>query len=334
MRPRHFPLHCALLALSILCTLFVLPAAAQSNEQDFKALIKERKFAELEKLATERTAKDNKDDVAWWYLSRFGAGDQVKRDALIPKLEKCIAELPESARCHHALGAVFGSSAMSAGMVNGIKYAGKIKDMFVKAVELDPNHFDMRRDLGMFYLQAPGIVGGSVRKARANADDFAKLNPAQAQLLRADIHIYEKEFDQADKVLASIKPAAGDDALSNAISGAFTNLGFSYINDKKPALAVALFERRIVADMNNAVAHFGLGRAHLENGAIDLAIAALEKALVLDPRTNAHYRLGIAYQTKGDKSKAIAAFQQFITYGSGKALDDAKARLDTLKKSV
>jgi tetratricopeptide (TPR) repeat protein len=306
-----------------------------NSEADFKALIKERKFAEAEALAQQRVAKDSKDDTAWWYLSRFGAGDEKKREALIPKLEKCIADLPMSAKCHHALGSVYGAAAQSAGMVNGIKYAGRIKDMFAKAVELDPANYDSRRDLNMFYLQAPGIVGGSVRKAFANADAHAKLNPAQGAILRAEAHAYDKEFEQAEKLLAGIKPVAGDDTTPGLLAQAWFGVGVAMISDKKAPAAVALFERRVAAEPMNAVLHAGLGRAQLETGAAEAAIASYEKALALDKSLNVHYRLGIAYQTKGDKAKALAALQQFMgTNPSGRAADDAKSRIEVLKKAA
>ena len=45
-----------------------------------------------------------------------------------------------------------------------------------------------------------------------------------------------------------------------------------------------------------------------------------------------HYRLGIAYQTKGDKPRAITAFQQFLGYAPpGKSADDARQRIEMLK---
>jgi tetratricopeptide (TPR) repeat protein len=311
-----------------------LSTHAHASDQEFKALIKERKFAEAEKLANERVAKDPKDDTAWWYLARFGAGDQAKRGALIPQLEKCVADLPMSAKCHHALGVVYGSAALSAGVVNGIKYAGRIKDMFLKAVELDPASFEARRDLNMFYLQAPGIAGGSVRKAKANADAHAKWHAQQSQILRAEILTYEKDFEMAERTLSTLQPASGDEQTIAAAQAAWNNLGFALIGDRKHAQAVALFERRVATNPDSVSAHLGLGRAHLESGAVDAAIAALEKALALDARAAAHYRLGIAYQAKGDKAKAVAALQKFITYGSGRALEDAKARLETLKKAA
>lgn len=325
-------LHCASVALLLsLCSTW---SHAQADA-DFKALLKERKFSDIETLALQRVTKDSKDDVAWWYLARFGAGDEKKREALVPKLEKCIADLPMSAKCHHALGTVYGIAAQTAGMVNGIKYASRIKEMFAKAVDLDPANYDSRRDLNMFYLQAPGIVGGSVRKAFANADAHAKLNAAQGAILRAEAHAYDKDFEPAEKLLAGVKPAAGEDNTASLLAQAWISVGIAMINDKRVPAAVSLFERRIAVEPMNAAFHAGLGRAQLEAGAVDAAIATLEKALMLDKNMNVHYRLGIAYQTKGDKAKALAALQQFMGTGpSGRAADDAKARIETLKTSA
>ncbi|MBL8520550.1 MAG: hypothetical protein JNK75_07735 [Betaproteobacteria bacterium] len=305
------------------------------SDLDFKALLKERRFSEMEALARDRLAKESKDDVAWWYLARYGAGDAKKREALIPKLEQCVADLPMSAKCHHALGTLYGVVAQSAGMVNGIKYAGRIKEMFARAVELDPTSFEARRDLNTFYLQAPGIAGGSVRKAIANAEAHGKLNAVQGTLLRVDVHVYEKEFELAEKLLSGVRPAPGDEATAGQLTQAWVNVGLSMVNDKKPALGVALFERRLATEPANAVFHAALGRAQLENGATDAAIASMEKALSLDKQLNVHYRLGIAYQIKGDRNKALAALQQFMsTNPAGRAADDAKTRIEALKKAA
>ena len=313
--------------------LFPAVAFAQSTDAEFLALLKDRKTAEVETLANERIGKNAKDEIAIWYLANVTAGDAAKREASIKKAEACVAVVPNSAKCHHALGRLFGAAALSSGPLAMIKYAGRIKEEFLAAVEFDPKSFDARRDLNQYYLQAPGIAGGSVRKAIANADDFGKTNATQGQLLRAEVHAYEKEYDKAESVLSAIKPA-GDETTAAALLQAWSSLGFALINNKQPAKAQSLFERLLAADMNNAVLHFGLGRAHLENNAIDAAIASLERALKIDSKMNAHYRLGIAYQTKGDRPKALAAFQQFLTYAtSGKSADDARQRIDALKKS-
>ncbi|MBI3715547.1 MAG: tetratricopeptide repeat protein [Betaproteobacteria bacterium] len=308
------------------------PVLAQSNEGEFRALLKEQKVAEAESLARERIAKNPKDDVALWFLVRTMAGDEKKREVVIPLAEQCIAALPQSARCHHALGTLFGAAAQSGGFSAALKYGSRIKEEFVKAAELDPKFFEARRDLGQFYLQAPGIAGGSVRKAIENADEFARIDANRGALMRADVHVYEKEFDQAEKVLSRVQ-AGSDTQLAEALTQSWAGVGFSLINEKEPAKAQKLFERLVAADMSSAFAHFGLGRAQLENKLVDAAIASFERALQLNDKLRAHYRLGIAYQTKGDKPKALAAFQQFISYqANGSAADDARSRIEVLKR--
>ena len=319
--------------IPLLLLFLSLFARAQSTDAEFAPLLKERKIAEVEKLANEHIALNANDDVAIWYLANVVANDAVKRELVIAKAEACTKALPNSAKCHQALGRLYGAAAMSSGMVAGIKYASRIKDEFARAVELAPMNFDARRDLNQFYLQAPGLAGGSVRKALANCEEHAKLNPAQGKLLRAEVHIYEKEFDNAEAILATLKQTR-DEVVARTLPQAWASLGFAMIGDKQAGKAQSLFERLIAFDMESAMLHFGLGRAQLEINAVDAAIASMERALKLDGKLNAHYRLGIAYQTKGDKPKAIAALQQFLIYATnGKAADDAKQRIENLKKT-
>ncbi|MBL8523007.1 MAG: tetratricopeptide repeat protein [Betaproteobacteria bacterium] len=314
--------------------LLPLLAGAQSTDAEFRALLKERKVAEAETLANERIAKNVKDEVAIWHLANLTSGDAAKREMTIKKAEACVAALPKSGKCHNALGRLYGAMALSSGTMAMMKYAPRIKEEFLAAVEFDPKSFEARRDLNQYYLQAPGIAGGSVRKAIANAEDFGKINAAQGKLLRAEVHIYEKEFDKADAVLAGIQPA-GDETIGTSLQQAWISLGFAMINDKQVPKAQSLFERLLAVDMNNAAMHFGLGRAQLENKMIDGAITSMERALKIDPKLSGHYRLGLAYDAKGDKPKALAAFQQFLTYATtGKAADDARQRVDALKKTL
>ena len=313
--------------------LLALPclAYAQSTDAEFQSLLKERKFQEVEVLANAKIAKNPSDELAIWYLTNVTANDKAKRETSIVKAEACIAALPKSAKCHHSVGRLYGATALSSGPLDMLKYASRIKDEFLLAVELDSSNYDARRDLSQYYLQAPGIAGGSLRKAKNNADEMGKINPTLGKLLRADVHIYEKEFDEAEVLLAGIKPGTDEQAI-NGLTQGWISLGFGLIVDKQAAKAQVLFERLLQGDPANATLHFGLGRAQLENNVVDAAIASMERALKIDSKLTAHYRLGIAYQQKGDKPKAIAAFQQYLSYASsGKSADDAKKRLGELK---
>lgn len=318
---------------ALVLALAAAPAFAQSSPSDFTALLAARKLGEVEALARERTARNPRDDVAWSVLARVVGDDAKKRDELLPQVEKCVADLPQSARCHHAAGTLYAALATSAGLSSGLKYAGRIKDSFVRAVELDAGNFQMRRDLIQFYLQAPGIAGGSVRRAVAQAEAYAALDPMRGRLLRADVHAYEKEWGPAESLLASVQPQ-GDADLAEQLQAARVTLGFAQLNAKEPARARQAFEAALAAAPGMALAHMGRGRALLELQEVDAAITALERAVALDAKVGAHYRLGVAYEQKGERGKAAAAFEQFLGYRpAGPGSDDARKRLASLRGS-
>lgn len=322
------------LCLSALALLLAAsPAFAQSTDADFAPLAKARKTTELAALARERALQNPKDDVALWYWVRSTGGDASLRTDLTARAEACVAALPQSAHCHSALGGLYGQAATSGGMAAGMKLAGRIKESFLKAVELAPRNFAMRRDLNQFYLQAPGIAGGSVRKAIQNADAFAQIDAPRGQLLRAEVHAYEKEFPQAEALLAGIKPGADAD-LAQSLQASTVSLGFALMEADAAPRAQKAFERAAAlegAASVESLAQLGLGRALLAQSQTDAAIAALERALQLDPKSLAHYRLGQAYQARGDGAKARASYKQFLLQVSqGKAADDARQRLASL----
>jgi len=166
------------------------------------------------------------------------------------------------------------------------------------------------------------------RLAKHAGDDVALWH-----LARAEVHTHEEEFDEAQTLLGAIKPGT-DVALAEAARDATSALGLALLDDGQAARARKVFERQVAAYPRYAFAHFGLGRVLLEQKELDGAIAALERALQLDPRSRAHYRLGIAYQGKGDAARALAMFQQFLGYSpDGRAADDARKRIEQLTKA-
>ncbi len=322
-----------LTAATMAASMVAGPAQGQSTDAEFDALRRAGKAAELESLAREKLAKNARDDVALWHLSGAVVNDPKKRDELIALTERCIADTPRSARCHNALGNLYGNVASTSGMAAGLKYAGKVKEHYVTAAEIDPKQFEFRRDLNQFYLFAPRLMGGGAGKALRGAEDFEKIDRQRGQVLRAQVQTHEEEFDDAEALLGAIKPGT-DVALAEAVQDATSALGIALIDDEQAARARKVFERQIAADPRYAFAHFGLGRALLELKELDGAIAALELALQLDPKSRAHYRLGIAYQGKGDSARALAMFRQFLTYQSqGRAADDARKRIGLLTQA-
>lgn len=109
--------------LLLLATTIPSLAIAQSTEADFQALLKEHKNQEVETLANARIAKNASDEIAIWYLANVSTNDKTKREVAITKTDTCIAALPKSARCHHAVGMLYGAAALSSGPLDMMKYA-------------------------------------------------------------------------------------------------------------------------------------------------------------------------------------------------------------------
>jgi tetratricopeptide (TPR) repeat protein len=324
----------------LLCTLLafavVAPAPftthAQSSDAEFRPLLNAGRIAAVVTLAQERVAKNALDDVAIWYLGRVSAQEASRRESLLAQTERCVKELPQSARCHNLLGHLYGAMAVSAGLTAGLKFAGKVKESFEAAATLEPSRYEFRRDMNQFYLQAPGIVGGSVRKATDASAEFAKHSAAHSSLLMADIHIYKKELAQAEALLASVAP--GNDANLRAdLDLTLRNLGNALLTAGEAARAERLFSSQVVANGGIAGAHFGLGRASLALKKIDRAITSLEKTISLDPNLPAHHPLGLAYLANGEKPKALAAFKYYLTnHPKGIWADEARKQIEVLER--
>lgn len=323
-------------AITLMMTSLMTTAALASTDDQLGAMMKKREYGQVDRLARERLRTNASDEQAYNYLAMAAlSGDPSMREDAIPMIKACTEKLPKSGRCHHRLGQLYGVAAMSGGLMAAMKYGSQIKDLFMKAVELEPANFEARRDLTQFYLQAPGIVGGSVKKAEEQVAAHAKINPQQARLLDLDVRIFQKEWDAAEQLLASL--GGHDDASRAAARPAMANLGFALINANQAERARKHFEKSIAQQSDYAPFHFGLGRALFEAKQIDAAIVSLERSTELDPAIGAQYRLGIAYQLKGDKPRAISNLEAFLNVKpprTGKAADDARQRLEALKRAA
>jgi tetratricopeptide (TPR) repeat protein len=116
-------------------------------------------------------------------------------DAGIPSCEKAVALAPDNGLYHLWLGRIYGEKADRAGFLSAMGLAKKVRSEFEHAVEFSPESWEARTDLAEFYLEAPGIVGGSKDKAHAEAELLAPQNPAMAHWVKA--RIAEKNKDNA-----------------------------------------------------------------------------------------------------------------------------------------
>ena len=74
------------------------------------------------------------------------------------------------------------------------------------------------------------------------------------------------------------------------------------------------FKQMAEADPTNELGHFSLGKAYLDAGRFDDAVASLTKALDLNPTMSKGYQiLGDAFDRAGKRAKAIEVMTKGVT---------------------
>jgi cytochrome c-type biogenesis protein CcmH/NrfG len=101
--------------------------------------------------------------------------------------KKAIALDPDNGEYHRWMAHVYGAKADRSNFLSAFGLAGKTRQEFERAVQLNPNDVAARSDLAEFYFEAPGVVGGGEDKARAQAKVFATSAPAREHWVYAHL---------------------------------------------------------------------------------------------------------------------------------------------------
>jgi tetratricopeptide (TPR) repeat protein len=196
------------------CAWIAATLAAQQPEpqggDNIARLLKAGQYAEVDAVLAARLSRNPADAEAHYYSGMLPAltGNVERYDAAIAHLKRCTELQPAVSNYHLWLARLNGLKAQHAGVLNALGCVRVVKAEYLKALELDPRNNDARHDLLQYYLQAPGIVGGSVSKARALAADCTTYDANMACALRADVHLHEQEYAAAQQALADIGNSA------------------------------------------------------------------------------------------------------------------------------
>ncbi len=99
------------------------------------------------------------------------------------------------------LGRTWGRRAESASPFTAPGYAAKARQFFERSVLLDPSNKEALNDLFVYYLEAPGILGGGLDHAQALIPRIAALDPAEGHYAQAQIADKRKDSRQAEQQL-------------------------------------------------------------------------------------------------------------------------------------
>jgi predicted Zn-dependent protease len=239
-----------------------------------------------------------------------------QRDAAATACEQAVHLDPNNSDFHLWLGRALGEKASHATFLSAYSLAKRTRAEFEEAVRLNPRNAEALSDLGDFYRQAPGAVGGGIDKAQGLVADLDKVDQARADELRGRIADQQKNFPEAETeykkmATAGAHPALGWSALASfyarqkrfddmesAIRSAMTAVqrdkhgsialydGASLLIEahRDPAVAATLLDEYLAGsskteDAPAFVAHLRLARLKAQLG--DTAAADRERAAAL-----------------------------------------------------
>lgn len=267
-----------LLFLALPC--LALSAAEPALREQLAELFRQRQWSEARSLLEGITAKEPADAEAWQALGQAHLALQ-NTDAAIAAHEKAVELRPNDAVYRLQLGHAYGFAATKAGLFAKMGFAKKCKAAYDKAVELDPANLNARWSLMEYCRQAPGIVGGGIELAYAQAAEIKKLDARRGRAAYASLYSHEKKFPEAialyDEVL---RETPGDpDALYHfgrlaAQTGLHLDRGLTALRE-----IIAQPDRK-----SDARVHTFIGDILLKKGDKPGAISAYQSALAGDPK--------------------------------------------------
>ncbi len=220
----------------------------------------------------------------------------------------------------YAIGGLYCEKAQRANVLSKLSWAGRCRSTFERARSLDPRHLGVHTSLIRYYVQAPGIAGGGLDKAEAEANRMAALDPVAGEISRGFIARSRKQPAAAERHYrnaAELDPTGrrGDVELASFLAG-----------EKRWAEARAVFEARLARDAGDTFAAYMLARLMQSQGTdLARAIELLDRYLAAPPvdggpaHADAWHRKGQALETLGRRADAIAALEMALKLAPGHA---------------
>ena len=236
----------------------------------------------------------------------MGRGDFA---SAVDLFSKAAAQTPKDADRHYWLANAYRSLAFASSMFKAMSLAGKIREQYETAVELDPNHLHARMALLEFYSHAPAIAGGGERKALEQANEIKKRDALMGHLAFMRIYIFTKKPDLARREVADAVREQPSSPQAHYWNGVYL-MGIKELENARHA-----FETSVKVDPGHMPAWFQIGHvAALAGNNLARGEEALKRYLAYKPKLEepsldrAHYWLGGIYEKQGRRAEAKAEY--------------------------
>lgn len=287
----------------LLFLLFPALICAQTSFQQAEEYFNNEQFNKAKPLFKEYLKQNPNHVKTREYLGDI-AGYAKDWDTAISYYEPLVEEDPKNANYHFKYGGAMGMKALEISRIRALGYVGDIKSSFETAAKLDPLHIEVRWALVEFYIQLPGIIGGSERKAIKYANELLKISPVDGYLANGYIAEYSERPQDAERYYKKAIEVGGSAHTYEKL----TNL---YETNNRPEEAIQTASVSLKKHKRNSL-NYQIGKIAAQyNLNAELGINCLQKYIenhsVRDgvPKDWAYYRLAQIYKNLGKKDKAL-----------------------------
>ncbi len=205
-----------------------------------------------------------------------------------------ISKSPEKARPYNNLGFFYLNN----------KFYEKARQLFQKAIELDPRYTPAEENLGVLNYELKKVDEALPHFKKASVLDPSLADP---YLYLGHIYFANKKWDQAESAYRQAT------RLDPSFAAAFNGLAKVYLEKKEPYNAFLMAKRSLYADPDDLDTYYLLGELALENRWFKDAYMAYQAILDFDPFSIAtHSGLGNVYFRIGQFKEAAIEFETVL----------------------
>ena len=289
--------------ITLLLYLLPLFAVAQNNYQQAEEYFKQENFSKAKPIFENYLKHNTGDKKTREYLGDIAAYDK-NWDTAISYYEALVQDEPSNANYHFKYGGAMGLKAMSISKIRAVAYIGDIKHELEQAAKLDPKHIEARWALVEFYIQLPGIFGGSENKAIDYATELGKISKVDGYLANGYIAEYTDRPKDAERYYKKAIEIGGSPHTYEKLS----NL---YEKNNQPKEAIVTNSEALKKHKRNQL-NYQIGKISAQyNLEPEYGIECLSQYLanysIKDgvPKDWAYYRLAQIYKNLGKKEIAL-----------------------------
>ena len=298
---------------TFLCLVALLLLGNTLNAQSLaeaKTMMAEKEYKAAQEMLQELVVTQPTNSTAILLLGQ-SLYHQEKFDEAVKRLKPLKSEMKSNADYFYWLGQSYKGKLLATDnfLEKGV-LSSKVKEYLEKAVVLNPEHTDARESVAFFYFSAPGIVGGSTKKAFREVEEIKKRDKKRGLILAGNLYRQKKDYPSAIETYRALIDLEEENA------NWYLLLGSAYQLNEDYSLAFSFFEQALQKNETLAAAYYQYARTGvLTKKNVDQSIAYMQHFLSLKdkksyPVASAYWRLGMLYEIKEQQKEAKAAYQK------------------------